>query len=160
MGRILQGYLNWKSALFANMHHNRFLEKADSFEMAMDYLMIVSIMSTNKALLLCFCIVPEITGSILPPGISPILGRSFSFMCQVDVANDIDIAASFTYTLVRAGPTTANRALLPLVSFDAITMSDEGFYQCFVEIISPYIDHEVTIVTTPFEVLFTSEYIC
>lgn len=79
-------------------------------------------------------------------------------MCSVSVANDIDIAASTTYSLVRATPTTANIAAIPLVTFGALSLEDAGMYQCFMSISSPYISHNITLVTFPLEIAFICEF--
>lgn len=91
------------------------------------------------------------------------LGSSFSFTCEVAIANNIDISASISYTLNRGASgamATANEASLPLVTFSAITLADAGVYGCSVTISSPFITNDITVFTNiPLNIFFTRELI-
>lgn len=93
-------------------------------------------------------IVPNITVDIRSDINAPaILGQDYSFMCAVTIDSDID--SDITYTLLHNN--VSDILEVPVVSFQPLTVTDGGIYQCMVEISSPYLTDPVVRTTLPEE---------
>ena len=103
-----------------------------------------------------FSVVPAITLSIINND-TPILGEDFGFMCEVVIDNDIN--ESISYSFLHNNVTNSSTG--PSVSIDTLRLSDTGVYMCSVVIDSPYINNNISLVTSEEDQLvinLTSEF--
>ena len=101
-------------------------------------------------------IVPAITLSIISND-APILGEDFGFMCEVVIDNDIN--ESISYSFLHNNITNSSTG--PFVNIDTLRLSDTGVYLCSVVIDSPYINNNISLVTSEEDQLvinLTSEF--
>ena len=101
-----------------------------------------------------FCPVDIFIQIIASPG-TPMLGQSYSLICNVTGAENLDSSITYQWTQTQV----PNGADTKILSFSTLRFSDAGEYACQVTVGSPYLSGDITMTDTH-DVRIQSKFDC